>query len=634
MPSQVDATAAPPEALGSSPEMRKLFVKHAHAAVKVLSSASTVSGKSDGQGDLLPFNEINIPNNTDWSLILAWIVNKLHLYNIPAHYLITDPTHLPKESIRFFYIDPTWLDSLIDGALSVGNHLERDDDVVRQAMKFNLNKYFATPIHQDHHPFTPQIPTYGFFLRSAVVQAFPNLQVHAPWPGSTPANPDPRVETLRLDLLDKDLLICLFDRLPGSLDFASGITISQPPHQQRFAAGNDRVKAEVKNANEVEFIFRRVYTSTEVEPPPNTWADLSLRAWGEGEGEISHTVDPKSKILDPPNPSVIFDWDNNTLVVEAFAKTCNNVLLQEMDKKYFDDATPSSALVGIQLNDANKVITILTPRDSPPNPNPRPDSRPRFIHLTADDLPPAAPVTALSSIEQIVAAPRPAGIFPGMFRSSAFPRPDSRLRFIHLTAGDLPPAAPVTALGSIEQLTTVPRPAGIFPGMFHSSAFVIGNVGNPTLPTHPSNSLNLPVDIIFALTLSGQINDSLNLFQVRIRIPIGTALGHLFAVYDGPGGRMLSNQRFNVHVGSATTDNFVFVTLIPRSTTQLVPLKVNPDVSFILNQVRLNGVAGLVNMIVEEDYRVKGEGDDPTKWPLVGPGRTLITVRKVIISST
>jgi hypothetical protein len=264
--------------------MRKLFAKHVHAAVKIFSSASTATDSLDEEGDVLPYNEINIPNNTDWSLILTWIVNKLYLYNISAHYLITDPSHLPKESIRFFYIDPTWLDSLIDGALSVGNHLERDDDVVRQAMKYNLNKYFATPIDKDHHPFTPQIPTYGFLLRSAVVQAFPNLQVHAPWPGSTPANSDPRAETLRLEPLDKDLLMCLFDRLPGSPNFASGITISQPPHQQRFAAGNARVRSNVRvraksnSVNEVETLFRRAYTSTTVEPPPHTWTDLSLRA--------------------------------------------------------------------------------------------------------------------------------------------------------------------------------------------------------------------------------------------------------------------------------------------------------------------------------------------------------------------
>lgn len=46
----------------------------------------------------------------------------MFLNNIPAHYLIPDPSFLQRETAKFSYIDPNWMDALIDGALSVGNH--------------------------------------------------------------------------------------------------------------------------------------------------------------------------------------------------------------------------------------------------------------------------------------------------------------------------------------------------------------------------------------------------------------------------------------------------------------------------------------------------------------------------------
>jgi hypothetical protein len=129
-----------------------------------------------------------------------------------------------------------------------------------------------------------------------------------------------------------------------------------------------------------------------------------------------------------------------------------------------------------------------------------------------------------------------------------------------------------------------------------------------------------------------RLTPGLNLFQVRISIPMGGGAKHLFEVYDGPGGRMLSNQRFNVHIGSAPKGDFTIVTLIPRSTTQLVPLDVNLEISFILNQVKLNGVSGPVDIDVEEDYRIR-KGDDPEKWERRGPEKSLITVTKTLVSA-
>ena len=176
-----------------SPETRDLFTAHIHEAVLNLASS-----KTDDSTKVLPYNEVNVPKSADWATVLKWVVDKMYLYNIPAHYLIADPTYLPKESIRFFYIDPNWIDALVDGALSVGNHLETKEDVARQAFKNQLNQYFSHPLDDKKHPYNPQIPVYGFLLRSGVIQAYPNLEVYAPW------NPDPNAPWAELSTVPLD----------------------------------------------------------------------------------------------------------------------------------------------------------------------------------------------------------------------------------------------------------------------------------------------------------------------------------------------------------------------------------------------------------------------------------------------
>ena len=42
------------------------------------------------------------------------------LIGVPFEYLVPDPRLLPDESIRFFYLDRSWTDRLVDGAIAVG----------------------------------------------------------------------------------------------------------------------------------------------------------------------------------------------------------------------------------------------------------------------------------------------------------------------------------------------------------------------------------------------------------------------------------------------------------------------------------------------------------------------------------
>ncbi len=64
----------------------------------------------------------------------TWLGRLTLLYGVPFHYLVPDEKMLPAESLRFFYVDPLWMEALLDGALSIG----RSEDV-----RVLLNKVMA-----------------------------------------------------------------------------------------------------------------------------------------------------------------------------------------------------------------------------------------------------------------------------------------------------------------------------------------------------------------------------------------------------------------------------------------------------------------------------------------------------------
>ncbi|KAH7122090.1 hypothetical protein B0J13DRAFT_566935 [Dactylonectria estremocensis] len=182
---------------------------------------------NDSDGNTVPVRQID----ADAAAIRAWAVDRFLLAGVPLHSLVLDPDMLPPESIRTFCVDNNWIDFLVDGGLSLANHFARDDDAIRRAVKECINKYLATPITDGGT--IPQLPRWGFFLRSEAVSAFPDLRIEAPLPAGAPQ--DAR-EVLFMQVLAEDVLICLFDRLPGEqeLDY---IRICQPHHQQGFSLG-------------------------------------------------------------------------------------------------------------------------------------------------------------------------------------------------------------------------------------------------------------------------------------------------------------------------------------------------------------------------------------------------------------
>jgi len=155
--------------------------------------------------------------------LVTWLAKLSVLKGIPFNYLVPDEKMLPKNSIRFFYLDPNWIDALVDGAFSIGRNLTNE----ASAMDYSLDAVLRPKVtdsvaaHQAKNyvngfkqPTATNTETVtGFLLRSSVVKDYPNMGVNA-----YPVNHAPSDNLTDLKLLpiiryeqlgDSDVLLCL-----------------------------------------------------------------------------------------------------------------------------------------------------------------------------------------------------------------------------------------------------------------------------------------------------------------------------------------------------------------------------------------------------------------------------------------
>ncbi len=160
--------------------------------------------------------------------IVAWLARLALLEGVPFVNLVPDARLLPAESIRFFYVDPNYVEALIDGALSVGVQSSRDTalneltrDALHSAVKRRIPRLRqelrgSAPAVSENDPSGSEgnAPKAGCLLRSATVSGWPGLEVqgYAESNGESPSEP---LELLRMDRLASDVMLCLFSGVPA-----------------------------------------------------------------------------------------------------------------------------------------------------------------------------------------------------------------------------------------------------------------------------------------------------------------------------------------------------------------------------------------------------------------------------------
>lgn len=122
-------------------------------------------------------------------------LNRLALLGgVPFCYLVPHELMLPPEAIRFFQVDPNWIQALLQGANSIGTTTENDQ---------MHDRVLAAPLQSTLQ--ATSLPVSGLILRSEVVKHWPKLVVVGKKQNGEPA------QLLRHAFLADTVLLCLFN---------------------------------------------------------------------------------------------------------------------------------------------------------------------------------------------------------------------------------------------------------------------------------------------------------------------------------------------------------------------------------------------------------------------------------------
>jgi hypothetical protein len=145
-----------------------------------------------------------------------YLIDVRLLRKIPLPYLVPDPALLPTESIRFFHIDQTWVERVIDGIFSAANTGTLDTvysvtmmQLVRNTIDNELTAQAKALVPAT--TWTGNGPMTGMLIRSELVRRWPDMIVTA-YTGKDDTTPG--VAVLRCEAISQDILIAVFAGRP------------------------------------------------------------------------------------------------------------------------------------------------------------------------------------------------------------------------------------------------------------------------------------------------------------------------------------------------------------------------------------------------------------------------------------
>lgn len=149
--------------------------------------------------------------------LFNWLLGLRVLSNVPLSYLVPDNALLPAESIRFFNLDPTWVDRLIDGVFSAANTGTVDitySAAMLQSVRaaVDLGLVGLAKLQVSDSTWTPANGLTGMLIRSELVRRWPDVIVRAY------AGPDEKtakaIPVMRAEPISKDVYIAVFAGTP------------------------------------------------------------------------------------------------------------------------------------------------------------------------------------------------------------------------------------------------------------------------------------------------------------------------------------------------------------------------------------------------------------------------------------
>ncbi|KAF3104136.1 hypothetical protein TWF706_004607 [Orbilia oligospora] len=477
------------------------------------------------------YNYHKVPTNTDYAQVQSWVHDKLHLASIPAHYLIPDRSYLPEETLRFFYIDENWTDALVDGALSLANQWtnEPDKDYCRSALKAALGDFFRQK--SPEFGYQPQMPKYGFLLRSQVLVQFPDLTVSATFNEATAFNDEkPKAPILVQRKLSSDIMLCLFDCTPPKL---KSLKFTLPAHQQMYTA------AAKFSQDTMTLDIKKMYT---VEPG---------KAKKPRDGQVLRSNEYTR------SDSKIFDWESRTMKTVPYVKEVHKILTAADGMGAdFTEPKSTSAMLALQLNEPIYTLDIGEIIVEP-------------FKAFADEP------------FQFLVPPFPAH----RYKPPPLPLPPKKPRLYPTKLSrpvGYPPRAMPRAVSTSDPIQTFDRP--IF-------KFQVYTLDAPSTPNVIPTGRKPSPDLVFSIRTSEEWRESSNWTLLKLTLKIRRGDGDpedgpwplLIKDYEPEPPTMLSNLRFNIF--TRYSNEFLIIDLVPRSSKGVV-LKYVREASFLLSMVK------------------------------------------------
>ncbi len=200
--------------------------------------------------------------------LVDWLARLRLLFGVPFAYLVPDEALLPRESIRFFYVNRNWTDAAVDGALSVGAATTRDrarlealHADLRDALDRDERKVWAKDADERAMQGAAGEVLTGFLLRSRAVSGWPALHVRA-YRGD-----GGEVQLARMERLAPAVLLVLMDGVPERVEIEEpragiqfGVDEPDPqdnrPPNSRWLVVRDPATGEPAGIPDVQVPFR------------------------------------------------------------------------------------------------------------------------------------------------------------------------------------------------------------------------------------------------------------------------------------------------------------------------------------------------------------------------------------------
>lgn len=171
------------------------------SAMSAYAVAVTADGLEFASPDLAAWNadKITIP-----ARLAEFLTDIRLLRRVPLSYLVPDPDLLPPESIRFFHVNQTWVDRVIDGVIS---------NTTVGTVDFHYTLSVLAAVRSSVDP-APNGMT-GMLIRSELVRRWPAMVVQAYSDPNAPIDAESTVQVLRAEPVSRDIFIALFAGQPA-----------------------------------------------------------------------------------------------------------------------------------------------------------------------------------------------------------------------------------------------------------------------------------------------------------------------------------------------------------------------------------------------------------------------------------